>query len=174
MLCCVDLVALDGLVLFTNGSLCEGKPVAGVFSDILIVSESYVLGSHTTVFQSEEYAILACSEYCISEDIVNRAVSICSGRTALLALKSYAVSFKVVLQCRDSLQELALFNRDRMAWALRHCGIHGNEEATALARAGSSSAFVGPEPCFPLAPSSVRRRKRSGYLNHTETAPHGA
>jgi hypothetical protein len=41
-----------------------------------------------------------------------------------------------------------------------HCDIHGNEEANALARAGSSSAFVGPEPCPPLAPSSVRQRER--------------
>jgi ribonuclease HI len=28
-------------------------------------------------------------------------------------------------------------------WVPRHCGIHGNEEADALARAGPSSAFVG-------------------------------
>jgi hypothetical protein len=31
--------------------------------------------------------------------------------SALLALKSYDMSFRVVLQCRDSLQELALPNR---------------------------------------------------------------
>jgi hypothetical protein len=63
---CVDLIAPDGLVFFTNGSLCEDRAGAGVFSDILNVRESYALGSHTTVFQSEVYAILACSEYCIS------------------------------------------------------------------------------------------------------------
>jgi hypothetical protein len=40
-----------------------------------------------------------------------------------------------------------------------HCGIHGNEEADAFARMGSNSAFVRPEPCFPLAPSSVKRRE---------------
>jgi hypothetical protein len=34
---CVDLVAPDGLVFFTDGSLCEGRAGAGVFSDILIV-----------------------------------------------------------------------------------------------------------------------------------------
>jgi hypothetical protein len=39
-----------------------------------------------------------------------------------------------------------------------HCGIHGNEDANALARAKSSSAFVVPEPCLLLAPSSVKRR----------------
>jgi hypothetical protein len=62
-------------------------------------------------------AILACSKYYISEGIVNRAVSICpDSRAALLALKSYAVSAKVVLQCRNLLQELALSNRVRLMW----------------------------------------------------------
>jgi hypothetical protein len=55
--------------------------------------KSYALGPHATVFQSEVYAILACSEYCISEGIINRAISICFDSTAaVLALKSYAVS----------------------------------------------------------------------------------
>jgi hypothetical protein len=66
---CVDLVALDGLVFFTDGSLCEGRAGAGVFSDILNVRKSYALDSHATVLQYEVYAILACSEYCISEGI---------------------------------------------------------------------------------------------------------
>jgi hypothetical protein len=56
---CVDLVAPDGLVFFTDGSICEGRAGAGVFSDILNARESYALGSHATVFQSEVYAILA-------------------------------------------------------------------------------------------------------------------
>jgi ribonuclease HI len=83
------------------------------------------------------------------EGIVIRAVSICSdSRTALLALKSYAVSSRVVLQCRDSLLELALSNRVQLVWVPGHFDIHGNEEADALAGVRSSSAFVGPEPCF--------------------------
>jgi hypothetical protein len=40
------------------------------------------------------------------------------------------------------------------------CGFLDTEEADALARVGSSSAFVDPEPCLPLAPSSVKRRER--------------
>jgi hypothetical protein len=80
----------------------------------------------------------------------------------LLALKSYAVFSRVVLQCKDSLQKLDLSNRVRLVWVPGHCGIHGNKEADALARAGSS--FCGPEPCLPLEPSSVRRRKREWLL----------
>jgi hypothetical protein len=162
---CVDLVAPDELVFFTDESLCEGRAVAGVFSDILNVRESYAFGSHATVFQSEVYDVLVCSEYCISEGIVNRAVSICSDRrAALLAFKLYAVSSRVVLQCRDSLQELVLSNRVRLVRVPGHCGIYGNEEAEALARAGSSSAFGGPVPCLPLAHSSVKRREREWLL----------
>jgi hypothetical protein len=103
---CVDLVALDELVFFTDGSLCGGRAGAGVFS---------ALGSHATVIQSEVYAIMACLEYFISEGIVNRAVSICSDRRpALLTFKSYDVSSRVVLQCKNSLYELALSNRVRL------------------------------------------------------------
>jgi hypothetical protein len=75
---CVDLVAPDGLVFLTDGSLCEGRADAGVFFGILNVRESYALGSHATDFQSKVFAILACSEYCILKGIVSRAVSICS------------------------------------------------------------------------------------------------
>jgi hypothetical protein len=71
---------------------------------------------------------------------------------------------RVVLQCRDSLQELAFSNRVQLVWVPGHCGIHGNEEADALAREGSSFAFVETEPCLPLAPSSVRRREREWLL----------
>jgi hypothetical protein len=37
----VDLVAPDGLVFFTDRSLCGGRAGAGVFFDILNVTESY-------------------------------------------------------------------------------------------------------------------------------------
>jgi ribonuclease HI len=76
----------------------------------------------------------------------------------LLALKSYAVSFRVVSQCEDSLQVLALSNKVRLVWVPGHCGIHRNEEADALARVGSSSVFVGPEHCLPLTTSGGKRR----------------
>jgi hypothetical protein len=48
-------------------------------------------------------------------------------------------------------------------WVPGHCGIHENKEAVALARAGSSSAFVRTESSG---------GSGSGYLNHT--AAHGA
>jgi ribonuclease HI len=162
---CVDLIAPYGLVFFTDGSLCGGRAGACVIYDILNVMESYAFGTHATVFQSEVYAILACLEYCISKGIVNRAISICSdGRAALLALKSHAVSSRAVLQCGNSIQELALSNSVRLVCVPGHCGILENEKADALARAVLGSAFVEPEPCLPLAHSSAKRREREWLL----------
>jgi hypothetical protein len=57
-----------------------------VFSDTLVIRESYALGSLATVFQTEVYAILACSDYCRSANTHNKMIGICSGsNTALLA-----------------------------------------------------------------------------------------
>jgi hypothetical protein len=77
-----------------------------------------------------------CSAYCILEGIVNRAVSICSdSRAVLLVLKTYAVSSRVYYSTE-------ILFRNWLSLTEFDCGIHGNEEADALAGAGSSSAFV--------------------------------
>jgi hypothetical protein len=62
----VEILPSDGVIFYTDGSLCEGRVGAGVFSDTLDIRESYALGSLTTVFQTEVHAILACSDYCQS------------------------------------------------------------------------------------------------------------
>jgi hypothetical protein len=74
------------------------------------------------------------------------------------------------MPCVNSLQELALSNRVRLVWVPGHCGIH--EEANALARAGSSSTFVGRSLVFRWQLRVSGRGSGSGYLNRT--APHGA
>jgi hypothetical protein len=99
----------------TDGSLCEGRAGGGVFSDTLDIRESYALGSLATVFQTEVYAILACSDYCRSANIS-------------LALSSYTISSELL-----SLQDLSNNNRVKLFWVPGHCDIKGNEEADRLA-----------------------------------------
>jgi hypothetical protein len=45
-----DLVSSDEITCYTDGSFCDNRSGAGVFSDILILEESYSLGTYTTVF----------------------------------------------------------------------------------------------------------------------------
>jgi hypothetical protein len=60
----LEILPSDGVIFYTDGSLYKGKVAAGVFSDTLDIRESYALGSLATVFQTEVYAIFACSDYC--------------------------------------------------------------------------------------------------------------
>jgi hypothetical protein len=78
----VEILPSDGVIFYTDGSLCEGRASAGVFSDTLDMGESYALGSLATVFQTEVYTILACSDYCRS------AICICSDSKAMLLAPS--------------------------------------------------------------------------------------
>jgi hypothetical protein len=122
---------MDSFSLLTD--VFAGAELVPVYSlSFLNIRVSYALGSHATVFQSQVYAILACSEYSISEGIGNRTISICSdSRDSLLVLKLCAVSSRIVLQCGNSLQELALSNRVWLVWVPGHSGIHRNEKADA-------------------------------------------
>jgi hypothetical protein len=123
-----EILPSDGVIFYTDGSLCEGRMGAGVFSDNLDIGESYALGSLATVFQTEVYAILACSDYCRSANMHNMTIS----KTSLLALSSYTIKTKLLHQCWLSLQDLSYNNRVRLFWVLGHCDIKGTEEADSL------------------------------------------
>jgi hypothetical protein len=141
------LVAPDGLVFFTDGPLCRGRAGAGVLSDILNVRKSYVLGSHATVFQSEVYAIrsiwniafwraLSTEQY--QSDLI--VGLLCWPLNHMPCLPELYYSAEILSKSWFCLTEFEL------VWVPGHCGTHENEEADALARAGSNSAFVGTEP----------------------------
>jgi hypothetical protein len=53
-------------------------------------------------------------------------------------------------------------------WVPSHCGIHGNGDADALARKGSSNPFTGREPAIPISPS-VGRLKIKKWLNKMDS-----
>jgi ribonuclease HI len=110
----------------------------GIFSEELNLKVSFALGTFATVFQAEVYAIMACSDYCLRE------CPICiysDSRAALLALSSYTVSSRLVLQCRNSLQGLSIHNEVQLFWVPGHCGIIMNKEAGGLVGVGPKSSF---------------------------------
>jgi hypothetical protein len=112
------------VIFYTNGSLSESRASAGVFSDTLW--DSYALGSLATVFQTEIYAILACSDYCRSANMHNMTICISSdSKTRLLALSSYIISSKLLHQCWLSLRDLSNNNRVRLFWVAGHCDMKG-------------------------------------------------
>jgi hypothetical protein len=87
----LEILPSDGVIFYTDGSICEGRVDAGVCSDTLDIRESYALDSLATVFQTEVYAILvSCSDYCQSSNMHNMTICICSdSKAALLVLSLY-------------------------------------------------------------------------------------
>jgi hypothetical protein len=55
----------DGLKFYTDGSFFEGRGGSGVFSEELDLKASFALGTFTTVFQAEVYAIMTGKTICI-------------------------------------------------------------------------------------------------------------
>jgi hypothetical protein len=95
----LEILPSDGMIFYTDGSLCEGGAVAGFFLDTFDIRESYAFGSLATVFQTKVYSILACSDDCRSANMHNMTICICADSiAALLALSSYTISSKLLHQ----------------------------------------------------------------------------
>ncbi|KAJ8914454.1 hypothetical protein NQ315_011395 [Exocentrus adspersus] len=146
-----DALVSHGLVWFTNGSkTLEGTGV-GVRGMRPRVARSFPLGKHTSVFQAEVFAILACVSENLKLGYSNQHIQIrTDSQAALHALKSLRIISQVVLECTNSLAALCQRNKVRLVWVSGHSGVAGNEEADALARKGSSDTFTRPEPAIGL------------------------
>lgn len=60
------------------------------------------------------------------------------------------------MQCHKKLEQLAKGNSVTLLWVPGHCGIDGNEKADELARKGSETKFIGPEPVVGVPPHKAR------------------
>jgi len=135
------------VIVYTDGSKTSEGTGAGIYSEDLDYRISIPLGVYATVFQSEVVAISESSREMLREGIVNKTILICSdSESSIESLSSVKVSSKVVLQCLGMLETLSRDNKVILTWVPGHSGVPGNEVADELARRGSSSEFVGPEP----------------------------
>ncbi|XP_053699091.1 uncharacterized protein LOC128746066 [Sabethes cyaneus] len=79
-----------------------------------------------------------------------------SGDAALKALKAAMCNSKLVWECILSLRQLAHKNLVNLYWVPGHCGIEGNEKVDLLARKGSSTRCLGPEPFCGFSSSAIK------------------
>jgi hypothetical protein len=101
------------------------------------------------VFQAEVFAILACAHDIINHGTPEKHVSICSDSLAALkALGAVRTTSPLVRQCQEALNDISATHAVGLYWVPGHTGVRGNETADGLARSGSASGFVGPEPAL--------------------------
>ena len=155
----------DDLACFTDGSKMGYKSGCGLcvyHNRQLDYTEYQSLGSLTTVFQAEVYAINLCASYLLNKNVMNNHISIYSdSQAAIKALGMTVITSKTVLNCLTILNRLSIGNSVTLRWVPGHSGITGNELADSLARKGSFQPLLGPEPCLPVAASCFRGAIRS-------------
>lgn len=86
-----------------------------------------------------------------SREIRNKNINICTDSQACLkALKSHSFTSRLMIECLKRVTEISETNNVSLVWVPGHRDIEGNEKADKLARDGSLTPFLGPEPAFGL------------------------
>ncbi|KAI5735212.1 hypothetical protein M8J77_015582 [Diaphorina citri] len=137
------------IVWYTDGSKTTDGTGAGIHGANPRVDISISLGEHGTVFQAEVYAILGSLQKSLEIGYSNSTIKIFSdSQAAIKALENNQTKSKLVWECKHLLKRLAERNRVKITWIPGHAGFEGNEKADELARAGSSTKMIGPEPAI--------------------------
>lgn len=143
------------IIFFTDGSKMNVGTGAGITGPGL--NTSIAMGYCPTVFQAEILAILECASTCLERKYRFAKICICSdSQAALNALKAFTCQSKLVWECTRVLNQLASRNEVTLYWVPGHCGIEGNELADELARSGSETRFIGPEPFCGVSECALR------------------
>jgi ribonuclease HI len=158
---------VKGLVWFTDGSKMQGGGTgAGVYGHSVRRRPSFSLGKYATVFQAEIYAILACAHEIKIHGIPEKQVSICSdSQAALKAIKAVRTTSLLVHQRQKTLNDISALHAMGLYWVPGPAGVRGNEIADGLARCGSASRFVGPEPALGISRQDLRNTINRWLVN---------
>jgi len=99
---------VKGLVWFMAGSRTAEGTRAGFYGQSTNRKLSISLGKHTTVFQAEVYAILACVHKIETQDWPEKYVNICSdSQVALKALQAAKTTSSLVQQAQQALNDIS-------------------------------------------------------------------
>jgi ribonuclease HI len=139
----------------------------------IIHEMSAYLGTMTTVFQAEIFAIGQAAHYIIlHKDILNRGIEsidiITDSKAALLAIDSICTSSKIVYDCMKALDKLQESVDVTIHWTKAHVGHIGNERADQLAKEGTHKRSYQVEPILPV-PRSWIKKKINQYIHQEWT-----
>ena len=108
--------------------------------------------------------------------VSNKRILICSdSESSIESLSPVKFTSGVALRCFEVLETLSRDNFVTLTWVPGHSGVPGNEKADELARNGSNSKFVGPEPAVAryagLVKSLVKNETKRLHQERWETLP---
>ena len=148
---------------FTDGSKTKEGSGAGFWfeGENTNLTESLSFCLEVSVFQMEMLAIGTAAETLsdmqAKAGIQGRDITIYSdSQSSLLSLKGSLIKTRSTLHARLALEALSSENSVKLQWIPAHRGIDGNEKADQLAKSGSNSLYIGPQPSYPIPYSRVK------------------
>jgi len=153
-----------GLVWFTGGSRTAEGTGSSVYGQSVNRKLSIPLGKHSTVFQAEVCAILACVHETETQEPPEKYIRICSdSQAALKDLQAAKPTSPLVRQCQQALNNISTRHAVRLYWVPGHAGVRGNEIADKVARSASGQWFIGPGTYLGVSRQNIRR-KMKGWI----------
>ncbi|XP_073820838.1 ribonuclease H1-like [Musca autumnalis] len=112
---------------------------AGVYCENPPIKQSFKLNDNCSVFLAEIFAIRKAVEMVkeLESSLEGPVTIFVDSQAALKALKSWTISSKAILDCKNALLEVG--DIVDLCWVPGHSDIAGNEEADKLALGGSQS-----------------------------------
>ncbi|XP_031788958.1 uncharacterized protein LOC116417922 [Nasonia vitripennis] len=157
----------NGDLWYTDGSRRKDAAGAGVYCRQNGVGTILPLSRYTTVLQTELIAIMWAAQAALAGSMRPR-IYICSdSKSALQALDSFATKSKLVWDCVQTLNRLALKASVTLLWVPGHNGVKGKMIADDLAKLGAKSDLIGPEPAVRLCQSLIKGEIRQWATNET-------
>lgn len=129
----------ETLQIYTDGSKTKRGSGAGIYSHQMDLSLAIPLGKHTTTLQAEIVGITHGAKEILHRDIRDRNIQILTdSRAAILAVSGHKITSRLVIECHNTLKQVAQSNKIELRWVKGHNNEEGNSKADELARTGSA------------------------------------
>ena len=151
---------------YTDGSKMNDKVGAGVYivdNDTPTCEESYHLGTNSTVFQAETFAVGTAAKILLDSGTKNRKIIInCDSQATIMAMSNIKVKSKSTSTAISELNQLAMDNQVLLRWIPAHKGYDGNEKADSLAKKGSDN-LDSAQVLLPIPTTSTMERSAAEH-----------
>lgn len=162
----LNLIPDDATIYYTDGSRTSDGSGSGVFNNNH--KEHAALGKYATITQAEIFAIELCARNIIKEKHDRKKIYILTdSTTAIKILSKNIITSKLALNCLSTLKQCSVNNELTLFWVPAHTNIEGNEKADKLAKKGSDTPFIGPEPAFGIPLTSFKAANKNWLLNQS-------